>query len=103
MRAWQMVVGMGPVPLPTTRYPRLQVARAAWRVAAFERALLSMVGPSLLAATLAFLPEALHLRVAARGRRVELRGEVLSLRVAGMGCTACTAKVQCALEMLPAV
>ena len=60
---------------------------------------------SLLCVGLSFLPEALSLWVARRGGDVATSddGAMLMLRVSGMGCTACTAKVQDALATVPGV
>uniref|UniRef100_A0A7S0Q4C2 HMA domain-containing protein n=1 Tax=Coccolithus braarudii TaxID=221442 RepID=A0A7S0Q4C2_9EUKA len=65
----------------------------------------SVVVGSLLCVSLSFLPEALSLWVARRGGEVATSddGAVLMLRVIGMGCTACTAKVQDALAAVPGV
>ena len=62
----------------------------------------------LLCVGLSFLPEALSLWVAQRGGDVLATssaddGAMLMLRVSGMGCTACTAKVQDALAAVPGV
>ena len=65
----------------------------------------SVVFGSLLCAVLSFLPEALSLWVARRGDDVTMSddGAMLMLRVSGMGCSACTAKVQDALAAVPGV
>ena len=68
----------------------------------------SAVGGTLLCLALAFLPEVIELRVK-YGRSVlaavdeASSDDVCVVRVGGMGCTACTLKVQAALEALPGV
>ena len=65
----------------------------------------SVVIGSLLCVGLSFMPEALSMWVAHRGGEVATSddGTMLMLRVSGMGCTACTAKVQDALAAVPGV
>ena len=82
-----------------------------WRVALTgrgERLLMSATGATALTAVVSLLPELLHLyihRHDASGKRgVEAEaGAEMCFRVEGMGCTACTAKVQCTVEALPGV
>ena len=62
----------------------------------------SVVVGLLLCVGLSFLPEALSLWVARRGATSD-DGAMLMMRVSGMGCTACSAKVQDALAAVPGV
>ena len=65
----------------------------------------SVVVGSLLVVGLSFMPEALSLWVAHRGGTVATSddGAMLTLRVSGMGCSACSAKVQDALAAVPGI
>ena len=65
----------------------------------------SVVVGSLLVVGLSFMPEALSLWVAHRGGTVATSddGAMLTLRVSGMGCSACSAKVQDALTAVPGI
>lgn len=82
-----------------------------WRTTLSGRGMLSSaVGGTLLCFALTFLPEALHLYVhrrrtdgATAAAAAASGTDELCLRVGGMGCTACTAKVQGALEAIPGV
>eukprot|EP00908_Phaeocystis_cordata_P010217 Transcript_21058.p2 GENE.Transcript_21058~~Transcript_21058.p2 ORF type:complete len:302 (-),score=103.87 Transcript_21058:70-879(-) len=78
-----------------------------WRVAPTWR---SALPATAVAAALTFLPEALHAWInrqpagAAAGAGAAGGAEAqLCVKVEGMGCTACTAKVKQALELLPEV
>ena len=62
----------------------------------------SVVAGLLLCVSLSFLPEALSLWVARRGATSD-DGAMLMMRVSGMGCSACSAKVQGALAAVPGV
>jgi copper chaperone CopZ len=99
----------------------------AWRNAITMRGpsvVSSAIAGSVLCLTLTFLPEALHLYVQRRSSATsrdskasaaraptpleatplgEAPADELCLRVGGMGCTACTVKVQSALEAVPGV
>ena len=86
-----------------------------WRVALTgrgERLLVSATGATALTAALSLLPELLHLYIhrhdasAKRGgaaAAAAAAGAEMCFRVEGMGCTACTAKVQRTVEALPGV
>ena len=84
-----------------------------WRVALTgrgERLLVSATGATTVTAVLSLLPELLHLyihRHDASAKRVGASaaapGAEMCFRVEGMGCTACTAKVQRTVEALPGV
>ena len=82
-----------------------------WRVALTgrgERLLLSAAGATALTASLSFLPELLHLYIhrherSAGAAAAAAAGAEICFRVEGMGCTACTAKVQRTVEALPGV
>ena len=82
-----------------------------WRVALTGRReglLVSATGATALTTVLSLLPELLHLYVhrhaasARRGAAAAADAE-MCFRVEGMGCTACTAKVQRTVEALPGV
>ena len=79
----------------------------AWRAALLGRApaqLAATAASTALAASLALLPEGLHLWIhRTDGASGELSGERLALQVSGMGCTACIAKVKGALETVDGV
>ena len=71
-----------------------------------ERLLLSAAGATALTASLSFLPELLHLYIHRHERSAAAAaaaGAEICFRVEGMGCTACTAKVQRTVEALPGV
>ena len=88
-----------------------------WRVALTgrgERLLLSAAGATALTASLSLLPELLHLHIhrhdasversaAAAAAAAAAAGAEMCFRVEGMGCTACSAKVQSTVEALPGV
>lgn len=83
----------------------ISLQASMWRVALSGRReglLLNAAGATLLTLALSFLPELLHLYIHRNDAPPADEAE-LCFHVEGMGCTACTAKVQRTVEALPGV